>query len=375
MRNGRDLGRGRGCPDPAAAELSAVCVRLCPKADTLALAPSSPLNPIPRPPPPSPRSPSSPQPQALFPPAQGWPGNQPQLPRLHSPGTAEAECEAACLAHTWERQEEGDGEAGFALHLSSGLLPATHGCPGLETSCLAEGRGSPPGRSPALPPESESSSLQRLPPRPRQNPQGAEGPAGHPGSPQPLPAGQSRGVWGQAPGTAPGGGHAPHLTPLSPGLPAQEASPFFRPAPVPRGRGDTTPYQPPPALQETGAGAGGRGLPVPAGVASRGLTRMPAVALGSGSEGPEVRQPQRRREPECDLELAQLSYLTSAWDSPRPPPRPPRPRVPLPPSGAALARRPEGTPLPQAPGPGTPSGASGAHRRRSAHLQRGVPLP
>lgn len=140
MGNGRDLGRGRGCSDPAGAELSAVCVCLYPKADFLALTPSTPPNPIPRPPPPPAQAPSSPQPQAPFPPAQGWPGNQPQLPRLHSPGMAEAECEAACLAHTWERPEEGDGEAGFALHLSSGLLPATHGCPGLETSSLAEER-------------------------------------------------------------------------------------------------------------------------------------------------------------------------------------------------------------------------------------------
>lgn len=87
---------------------------------------------------------------------------------------------------------------------------------------------------------------------------------------------------------------------------------------------------------------------------------MPVVALGSGSEGPEARQPQRRWEPECGLEAAQRSYLTSAWDSPLPSPRPPRPRVPVPPSGAARARRPEGTPLPQAPGPGTPSGPPGS---------------
>ena len=256
MGNGRDLGRGRGCSDPAGAELSAVCVCLYPKADFLALAPSTPPNPIPRPPPP-------PAPGSL-PPSTGLAWEPASAAKAPQPWNGRGGVRGRLPGPHLGAPGGGRRGGGFRSPPQLGSPPGHPRLPGPRDLVPGGGkRGSPPGRSPALPPDSESSSLQRLPPRPRQNPQERRALPATLGLSSPLPAGRSREVWGPAPGSAPGGGHAPHLTPLSPGLPAQEASPFFRPAPAPGERGDTTPCRPPPALQGTGTeagGAGGRGL-------------------------------------------------------------------------------------------------------------------
>lgn len=238
MGNGRDLGRGRGCSDPAAAELSAVCVRLCPKADILALAPSPPLNPIPWPPPPGPRPPSSPQPQAPFPAGLG----------------ASLSCQGSTALKRRRRSARPPAwpTPGSARRRATGRRVS------LSTSARVSSR--PPTAAGASRPRAwrrkerkSSRTLSCSAPRiriqqpsetptpARQNPQGAEGPAGHPGSPQP-PARRTepRGLGSGSRHSARGWPRPPTDTAL-PRAPGAGSKPFLPSCPNPEGAGGHDP--------------------------------------------------------------------------------------------------------------------------------------
>lgn len=209
----------------------------------------------------------------------------------------------------------------------------THGCPGLETSSLAEEREQVlPDALLLCPQIPNPAAFSDSHPGPGRTPSERRALPATLGLPSPLPAGRSREVWGPAPGSAPGGGHA--ARPRSPRGSRPGGKPFLPSCPSPGERGDGAGgHDPLPAPSHSAGDRGARGGGWRLSRRAWPRADSPAcwwvVALGSGSEGPEVRQPQRRWEPECGLETAQRSYLTSAWDSPHPPPRPPRPRVPV----------------------------------------------